>query len=92
MVLQRNELRCLRRIWLGWVSCMSISYIKSIPTHEKLFAVGKSGLNAKVAQMSRITIFFSRVGLALGWGVRRFYNIYLVPGTLVYVFRPSRIC
>ena len=35
----------------------SVSYIKSIPTHEKLFAVGKSGPNAT----------FSLIFLGLGW-------------------------
>ena len=45
---------------------------KPIPTHEKLFAVGKSGPNAT------LNPFFLVVGLALGWGVRRFhYNIYM---------------
>ena len=48
---------CLRRNWLGWVSCSSVSYIKSIPTHEKIFAVGKSGPNAA----------FNLIFLGLGW-------------------------
>ena len=33
----------LRRIWLRSVSCGLFTYIKPIPTHEKIFAVGKSG-------------------------------------------------
>ena len=35
----------------------SVSYIKSIPTHEKIFAVGKSGPNAT----------FNLIFLGLGW-------------------------
>ena len=35
----------------------SVSYVKPIPTHEKLFAVGKSGPNAT------LNLFF----LGLGW-------------------------
>ena len=46
----------------------SVSYIKPIPTHEKLFAMGKSGPNAT------FNLIFSWVGLALGWGVHRFHN------------------
>ena len=45
----------------------SVSYIKPFPTHETLFAVGKSGANATFNH-------FSWAGLALGWGVRRFHN------------------
>ena len=36
---------------------LSVSYIKSIPTHEKVFAVGKSGPNAT----------FDLICLGLGW-------------------------
>jgi len=43
------------------------TYIKSIPTHEKRFAVGKSGPNAT------LNLLFSWVGLALAWGVRQFH-------------------
>ena len=54
------------------------SYVKLIATHEKLFAVGKSGPNAT------FNLVFLGLGSALGWGVRRFHhNIYfelLVPG------------
>ena len=57
----------------------SVSYIKPIPTHEKLFAVGKSGLNATFEPN------FSWVGLALGWGVRRVHN------NILYVFQPNKI-
>ena len=38
-------------------SLQSVSYMKSIPTHEKLFAEGKSGPNAT----------FNLVFLGLGW-------------------------
>ena len=43
-------------IGLGFLE--SVSYKKQIPTHEKLFAVGKRGPNA-----TAVTLFF----LALGW-------------------------
>ena len=47
----------------------SVSYItKPIPPHEKIFAVGRSGQNAT------FNLSFSWVGLALGWGARRFHN------------------
>ena len=47
----------------------SVSYIKPIPAHEKIFAVGK-----KVAQMPLLNLFFlGLVGLGLG-GVRRFHS------------------
>ena len=45
------------RIWLGWFFCKSVSYVKSIPTHEKKIAVGKSGPHAT------FNLFF----LGLGW-------------------------
>ena len=56
----------LVRLGFSW----SVSYIqvKSISPHEKSFAVGKSGPHAT------FNLFFSWVGLALGWGVRRFRN------------------
>ena len=46
----------------------SASYIKPIPTHEKIFAVGKRGPNAT------FNLFLGGVGLALGWPVRQFHN------------------
>ena len=52
-----DAIGCLRRIWLGWVSCSLFSYIKSIATLEKIFAVEKSGPNAA------FNLFF----LGLGW-------------------------
>ena len=59
-------------VGLGFLQ--SVSYIKLILTHGLLFALGKSGPNAT------FTLFFSWVGLALGWGVRRFhYHIYMFP-------------
>ena len=39
--------------------------------------MGKSGPNAT------FNLFFSWVGLALGWGVRRFHN------DILYVFQPN---
>ena len=50
---------CSRIIKLGWVSwnLFSTRYIKSIPTHEQLFSVGKSDPNAT------FNLFF----LGLGW-------------------------
>ena len=56
------------------VSCSLFPIIKPIPTHEKLFAVGKSGPNAT------FYLFFAWVGLVLGWRVRRFHNnVYMFP-------------
>ena len=53
----------------------SVSCIKSIPTHEK-----NSCCRKKVAQMPLFNLlFFLWVGLALGWGVRRFHNN-ILPG------------
>ena len=60
-------------IGLGFL--WSFSYIKSIPTHEKLFAVGKkSGLNAT------FDLILLGVGLFLGCcELRRFHNnIYMI--------------
>ena len=47
----------VRGKWLGWVCCSLFSYIDSIPTHKKLFAVGKSG------PIATFNLFF----LGLGW-------------------------
>ena len=59
-------------VWLGLL--WSVSYIKPILTHEKIFAVGKSG------PIATFNLFFSWVGLALGWRVRRFHiNICMFP-------------
>ena len=60
-------------IWLGEVSCSSVSCIKPIPTQgKKLLAVGKKWPKC------RFYPNFSWVGFALGWRVRRFHdNIYM---------------
>ena len=47
-------------VGLGFLK--SVSYIKSIPTHEKLFALGKSGPDATNATFTLIFFF-----LGLGW-------------------------
>ena len=50
---------CLRRLW--WVGFLaSVSYIKSIPTIEKIFAAGKSGPKC------HFYFFLGLVGLELG--------------------------
>ena len=54
-------------IGLGFLQ--SVSYIAPIPTHEKMFAVGKRGPNATFN-----LFFLGVIGLVLGWGVRRFHN------------------
>ena len=70
-----NELLYINRVFaekeFGWVRFLVVcSYIKPIPTHEKLFVVGKSGPNT-----TAVKLLFLGVGLALlGWGVRRFHN------------------
>ena len=77
-VQQHRPPGCLRRILVGLGLLQSVSYIKSILTHEKLFAVVKNGPKAT------FNLFISWVGLALGWGVRRFQSY-------SYVFQPNRI-
>ena len=66
----------------------SVSYTKSIPTHEKSFAVWKSGPNYHFQPN------VSWVGLALGcWGVRRFHiNIYMLSHKNIFMLsNPNRI-
>ena len=53
-------------VGLGFLS--SVSHIKSIPTHEKMVAVGRSGPDAT------FSLIFYWAGLDLGWGVRRFHD------------------
>ena len=53
-------------VGLGFLHCFL--YKTRIPTHEKIFSVGKSGPNATFLPD------FSWVRLALGWGVRRFHT------------------
>ena len=50
---------CLRRIWLSQVYCslFPTRYIKSIPTHEKMFAVVNSGPNANLPNFSWVGEF-----------------------------------
>ena len=64
---------------VGLVFLQSVSYKKTIPTHEKIFAEGESGPNAT------FNLFFFWVGLALAKGVRRFHN------NIYMVFQPNRI-
>ena len=45
-----------------------VSYIKSIPTHKKIFSVRRSGSNATY------NLIFVGLGWPWGWGVRRFHN------------------
>ena len=50
----------------------SVCYIKSIPTHEKIFCCGKK------CPKCRFQPNFPWVGLALGWGAGRFHsNMYI---------------
>ena len=58
---------------VGLAFLQSVSYIKPIPTHTRKYLLWE-----KVAHMPRFFLpIFSWVGLALGWGVRRFHdNIY----------------
>ena len=68
-----QPLGCSRRIWSGRVPC-SLFPIQNQPHPTKKYLMWE-----KVAQMSLLT-YFSWVGLALGWGVRRFHhNIYMSP-------------
>ena len=52
-----NIIGCLRCIRLGWVSCSLFPIIKSIPTHQNIFAVGKSSPNS----------ILEPIFLGLGW-------------------------
>ena len=62
---------------VGFGFLYSVSYIKSIPTHEILFAVGKSGPNATF-DLIFLGLGWSWVELVLGWGVRWFrYHFYM---------------
>ena len=56
-VTDRTIRGCSRRIRLGQVFSQSVSYIKPIPTHEQIFAVGKNGPKAT----------FNLLELGLGW-------------------------
>ena len=63
-------------IELGFLQ--SLSYIKQIPTHKKIFAVGKSGPNAA----------FNLIFLGLGWPwVGEFVGFII----LLCVFQPNMI-
>ena len=55
-------------VGLGFLYLVVCFLYRTNPNPRKLFAVGKSGPNAT------FTPNFSWVGLALGWGVRRFHN------------------
>ena len=58
-----DQIGCLRRMCLvGLGFLQSVSYIESILTHEKLFAVGKSGPNAT----NNLYLISGWVGLGLG--------------------------
>ena len=60
----------LRRVWWGWGFLQSVSYIKLIPTHEKIFCCGK-----KWPKCHFLTYFF------LGWvglGVAEFVGFVTV--------------
>ena len=46
---------------MGWVSCSLFPHLKPIPTHEKIFAVGKKWPKCHFKPT------FSWVGVALGW-------------------------
>ena len=58
----------MRRIWFGWGSLWSVSYINQSQPKKNYLLWGKSGPNANFNH------FFLGLGLALGWGVRRFHN------------------
>ena len=64
----------------GWVPCSSVSYIKPILTHEKIFAVGK-----KWPKMPLFNPFF----LGLGWPwVGEFVGFIVA---FLHVSNPNRI-
>ena len=57
-----NRLFAVNFGWVGFLVVCFVSYIKSTPTHEKVFAVGKSGPNAA------FNLFFCRFWVDLGLG------------------------
>ena len=71
----------LRRIWLGCGFIVVCFLYKINPNPPKFICCGeKSGPNAT------FDLIFHRVGLALGWGVRRFHN------NILYMFsNPTEI-
>ena len=70
----------LRKNWLGWVSCTLFPIQKQSQPTKKYFLWEKK----KWPKCHFLTFFFL-VGLALGWGVRRFHN-------KIYMFSyPERI-
>ena len=66
-VTRDNSVYAANLVGLGFLR--SVSYIKSTPTHQKIFCCGK-----KWPQMPFLTYIVSWVGLALGWGVRQFHH------------------
>ena len=72
-------------IGLGFL--YSVSYIIPILTHEKLFAVRKKWPKCHFQPT------FSWVGLALGWGIRRFHsNVYMFPNPTELGISPTPYC
>ena len=74
------------KIWFGRVSCSLFPIYKTNPNPRKIFTVGKRGLNAT------FNLVFLGVGLALGWGVRRFHsNIQMFSNPTEFVNRKHPI-
>ena len=67
-----RKIGCLRRIWVGQVSCINSLYFlqKTIPKPTKKYMLQGKEDGPKYHFQPN----FSRVGLALGSGVRRFCN------------------
>ena len=61
-------LGCLRKKLVGVGFSQSVSYTKPIPTPRNIICC----VGTKMAQMPLLTYLW--VGLASGWGVRRFHN------------------
>ena len=82
----RNIIGCFAENLVGLGFLQSVSCIKPIPTHEKLFAVGKSGPNAT------FNLFF----LGLGWPwIGEFVGFIMIltcfPSEQSLVYRKHRI-
>ena len=81
----KNRVFADNLVGLGFLQ--PVSYIKPLPTHEKLFAVWE-----KLAQMPLLTQCFLGWVVALGWGVRRFHNnIYMFSNPTGFGISPNTL-
>ena len=80
VAIEMNILGCLLIILVGLGFLQSVSYTKTNPNPRQIICCGKKWLKCHFQPN------FSWVGLALGWGVRRFHDNIFIPW---YVFNPT---